>query len=462
MTTEKCNLKNLLKTKYHSGFRWTLTGSIIYEVLKAIHYFCLFKYLDIVSYGFIGSLFAVIYLTSKFADIGNSYSISPFYNYIITSKQTFKKTLLNYYLLPQLPILLITTTIATYFYIKYFFNGNQQIFWALLPSLIILETIRSFLRYFLHITFKNRTIVLIELTIFMIYLSSIWTLFLGFNFNLSPNLIFIPHLFDSGITVSIFIFLMLKQYNTLPQEKTKFPKGLKKRIFHSRIFNYFLRISKDLFTSNFITPFFAAKFGLKQAGIFFLAGIVVTSLQSIVKAAISYPGNALLASIKNCPNKLKDEAFGILSTKLMVIISPLIIFTAINHKTLVRLSNLKDITSTTLSFLILYLLITFIEFFFTLYEQFFILEEAGQRLFLFKLFEFMLLYAALTTNANASPSIILTSLIAIKVISLLIIAITAFYHWKIQPTFKISLNYFITCIGISLVAYYFLSARILI
>jgi len=206
--------KEALEKKFHKGFRWNLVGSIIYEILKTLHYFLLLRFLQTPVYGLIGSMFSIIYFTTKLADVGTTYSLPPFFHLFFKSKNNFKRLFFKYFLLPQAPIILLSSFIATFFYYQKFLTTQTPPYLFILPTLIILETLRSFLRYFLHFAFQSKTIIFIELTSFIGYLASIWVLFFGGAFSLSLNLIFLPHIIDSTIVVTIFSYVTKQTLST--------------------------------------------------------------------------------------------------------------------------------------------------------------------------------------------------------------------------------------------------------
>ena len=264
------------------------------------------------------------------------------------------------------------------------------------------------------------------------------------------NCIFIPHLIDSTSAVIIFAFLIRRYYKTLPNSpEHKLPPSLAKRLMTTRLFNYLLRVSKNMFTQNLLTPLFAVKFGLTSAGLFYFASIVISSIQSVVKAVIGYSGNSLLANIKQSPQSVKKEAFNVLSQKLIKLVAPILLFLIINHRGIIKLSYRHDATSYTISLSLLYLIISFTEFFFILYEQFYIIEEAANKLFFFKLFEFAIFYGLITSSIVSNPIITLVGLIVLRLISFFIIAFNAYYLWKIKPNLTTNISYLIICIIIS-------------
>ena len=116
---------------------------------------------------------------------------------------------------------------------------------------------------------------------------------------MTQNLVFIPYLIDSLLGVFTFTFLVFRFYKTLPEQPLYIPKNLWKRIIKTRFFNYSIQVGKNLFTGNFLTPFFATSFGLKEAGIFNLANHIAESIKAMMKVTIIFSGNALLAKLKD-------------------------------------------------------------------------------------------------------------------------------------------------------------------
>ncbi len=438
-----------IQKQFHRNLRWALTGSIFYELLKFIHCILLFKLLPTATYGIIGSIFSLSYLTTYLVDLGATNSIPPFLHLAMQSKQNFKQFLITYSLLPHLPFIIIGALTTALFATQRF---SQTPFWWIIFLLILFEATRSFLRLLLYTTFHAKRIVITELSLFIIYLASIWIPYFTFHPHLSPNHIFIPHVIDSIACVTIFIIFIRRYYKTLPRDTmSHFPPSFAKRLISTRLFNYLLRIGRNIFTSNFLTPLFALKFDLGSAGIFYLVSMGISAIQAIVKASINYSGNALLANIKESGQLAKKEAFSVLSQKLIIVIAPVIILVVGNITTIAHLGMQYNITMYGLSLALLYLLISFSEFFFILYEQFYIIEESAQKLCFFKLLEFVIFYGLITSSTITSPIATLIGLIIIRIISFFIIATNAFYLWKVKLNFKTNYWYLLIWIIISLV-----------
>jgi hypothetical protein len=216
-------------------------------------------------------------------------------------------------------------------------------------------------------------------------------------------------------------------------------------------------MSKNFFTGNFLTPFFAATFGLRIAGVFNLSNHIAESIKAIIKSTIIFSGNALFAKLKSTSIKIKRNAFTLLFQKLNLVIYPIIIFILINYKHIITLKGYAPIPQTTLSLSMLFLIISMSEYFFIIYEQFYIIEERNSILFVFKLFEFLLFYVFISSNHFASPATAMLGLITIKSLSLAVISTTAYGLWKIKPSFYIKPKYLMYCGIISILCWYFLS-----
>ncbi len=426
---------NNISNKFHLGVRWNLAGSIIYETIKAVHNFFLFNLINQATYGLLGSTLSIIYFSSKIADLGATSSLPPFFHYIMRNKQTFTRIMLKHYLLPHLPLVLLIATGSAIIYTNQFISSTTIT--IAIPIIISFEVVRYFLRIFLHAAFKSKAVVIIEVGLFMIFVALIWLPHILFGMPLTIKNILMVHIFDSVTCVAIFLVVLARFYHSLPSTAEPTSRPSIKRMTATKIVNYLLRISRDLFTSNFLTPLFALKCGLGQAGIFYFATIIVNTIQSTIKMSIHYPANGLLSNLKESPHITKKAAFSMLCQKLTKLLTPIIIFLMINHQFILSLSKkTTNITTNTLAMILLFLLITFIESFFLLYEQFYVIEEASTRLFMFKILEFILFYVFVIKNPSASIIVLISTVAAIKIFSFGLTALNAFSRWQLAPVIK--------------------------
>jgi len=244
------------------------------------------------------------------------------------------------------------------------------------------------------------------------------------------------HLLDSFISVSAFSFLFFKFYKTLPTTSiTKHQpiSTLVKRIWKTKFLNFTLKTSKDLFTSNFLTPIFAIRFGFHQVGIFYFASTLATSIQSIIKVGINHPTSALLANIKQHPITTKKHAFSLISSKLTALLTPLAFFILLNYNLIARYMTKLNNASQLASIFFCFQFIAILEFFFLLYEQFYIAEEKTHKILPFKLLEIAIFFAIITLNTHSPIQAILLQLAFSRIICLVILAMYAYHDWQIKP-----------------------------
>jgi O-antigen/teichoic acid export membrane protein len=450
-TKSKDILSKHERQRFVNGFTWNLWGSTVFESLKVIHNVLLIKVVDPTAYGIIGTIFAGLYLAVRLADVGTAYTIAPFYKTFSASQQHFRRYFLGHYLGMLAPIIITVAFVASYFFSTILPTNQSILYLAIIPLLVFSETIRSILRHFLHVAFKSKAAIICELVLFLLYLATVWSAYFVLNLSLSPLVIFIPYCFDSILALAFFIYFIHRWYKKLPQQKVVAEQGLTRRMIKTRLFDYCLRISRQLFTSNMITPLFAVKFGLKQAGLFYFASTLARALFNIIKATIGHPSDALLARTKGRTLEEKKVAFELMSTKMMLVLVPMVVFLLFNYNNLLLLSTGHSARNIALSFSFVYLLITFSELFFMLYEYFYVVEEAAGRLFAFKLLELAAFYGFVVPYQTASPLMTLFGVVIIRSISFVLIMINAYTTWKIRPRFGISIPYLSGCIGISLI-----------
>jgi len=428
---------NDLKQKFHTGFRWNVFGSIVFEAIKILHHVFLLKVLNPVEFGLLANLYSITYLTVYFSDIAATTTLPPFLNVFIKSKQNFKK-LFSFYIFPQLPLLSIAAAIVTFLYSKSIFNHPSSPIMAIIPLLIVCEGMRIFFRAFLHYLFLHKLVIILENSLTCGYYAMLWFLYLFLGFKMTLNLIFIPFLLDSIAAIIIFIILSIRVYKKLPEESSNIPPGFYLRIIKNRMFNYPNQIVKNFFTGNFLTPIFAMQFGLQQAGVLKFSSMIADSVKAVIKAAINFSGNAFLAQIKTKSLDTKREVFQLLTTKLNNLMYFMIIFLLFNFKNLLGLRvSLDYVAQTSISFSFIFLMIILAEHFFLVYEQFYVLEEKPHKFLIFKLLELFVFYLFVLSKPLTSPITTLLSVLFIQILSFTILSIHAHYQWRIKPTFKI-------------------------
>lgn len=437
---EEQNTNRPIEFYFRKMVYWNFGGSIVYEIIKTLHNFFIIRFLSIQEYGLIGTVLSIIYLSVKMADIGTTHALPPFFSLLRKDKNIFSTIFLRFFIIPLFPAMAITAAIVTYICYYNFLPPNAIGYLWIVPALVFLETLRSFLRYFLHFSFQSHYVVSFEVASFFSYIAAIWIQFLWFRSAITPlYMILLAHLVDSLFIVCFFIIMVFKYYRALPakSETQIVLKEVKSRINKMRIFNYLLRVSRELFTNHFLTPFFALRFGLPKIGLFFFAGSLATSIQSVLKAVIGYSGTALFANVKEYDLVEKKKAFQLLFKKLMQMLTPLLISIIVCLPTIITISKSYMSGEIVLVSLLLFCILISIEFFFMLYEQFYIMEESAEHLFMVKLFEFFLLYMVLGSSYFSLGMVgTFAWVVGIRFFSFFIIVVNAYYRWRMHPSFS--------------------------
>jgi len=402
--------------------------------------FALLKILGSSRYGLMGSIFSILYLTIYLSDMGLMTSLPTFANVFTQSKSNFRKYFKRY-VTPNILFLTIGIIISMAFYSS-FWKANSTLLppLFLVISLLIFEAIRMFLRFFLHTQFKNKAVVVLELSLMILYVASVLLPYYVSNIPITITKVIGLYLFNSVLSVACFIFITIRLYKKLPQKELVPYEHFKRKSTHARFFNHATHIGKHLISGEFLVPLFAIHFGLKQAGLLKLASIVAHSTKAFFKAAINFSGNAFLSNLKNKPLESRISAFYTLFKKLNKIIFFIFIILLINFHPLVSQAKTTGNRSA-LIYLFMFITITLIQQLCVAYEQFYIVENAAHRLFLIKVFEFIMFYIVIGLSKHFYPNTTLLSIVCIQIIGFGLLALNAYAKWKIKLIFKIETKF---------------------
>ncbi|KKQ49481.1 MAG: hypothetical protein US69_C0005G0039 [candidate division TM6 bacterium GW2011_GWF2_38_10] len=447
------NQFKIVSNNFHQGVRYNLCGSIMYELIKTVHNFFLLNILTHSDYGLIASVISIIYFASKVADIGAASSLSLMFMHLTQSRLAFKKLFKKYYLYPHIPLMLIIALCIAWTN-HYHIQASHFWVWALVPIIMLGESIRYFLRIFLHAAFKSRHVVFIEVLLYVGFVAMVWIPYLLYQRPIDLAGFLIAHVIDTWVCTTIFIGYTYFFYTKLPAQTNPPPHPSTTRIWYTKIINYSVRISRDFFASNFLTPLFAYKCGLEAAGAFYFASVIVNALHSTIKMSIHYPANGLLWNLHTSSHTTKKEAFSLLFHKLTTLIIPIIIFIAINHSWLLRLGNYGHMTSTTMLIIAALISIAILDSLLLLYEQFYIAEQATHSFLLLKVLECILLYSFVIKSTQTTLLSLLIYAVMIKLLSFGITILNAFSRWRIKPTILIQRRWLIGASIISGIFYY--------
>lgn len=431
-------MKASLGKTFLYDFKLNVYGSITFELLKIAHELALFSTIPMSLYGLKGFLFSILYLSISLADFGFVSGLAPLIKSATQNKKTFSQFLFRSFAI-QIPLFYAAGFFAAQFAQHKFGTINFPL--SIISLLIVTEGVRMFLRALLHTTFTTKPTIIAELSITSLYLLSVWTGHLLFKLPISLKLIFFPYATTSIIAVMVLLYLVFKFYKTLEssnQSVIKQPSTYS--IFTTRITAYALTTPKKLFTGNFIIPLLSGFVGLEKLALIKYASYVAESAHSIIKATVGFSGNALLSALSQTKQHVKRIAFALISQKLAMLFYALICFIIFSIPTLNKLWDNNTTSQLTIMYTLLFLILIMMDHLFLMYEQFYLMERQAHKLLLIRSLELILFYGALYYFTQTNSIFLLLSLIAVRSMSFITLAIHGFNNWGLIPSISISLR----------------------
>lgn len=416
--------------KFLSTYRWLFTISSLYEIILLLHTAAVCSLLGLQSYGILASCLSFVYVMEHVFDAGATNSLPLFFNLFFKSKKNFNYLLWRYTIAPQV-ILTVTVTIIAVTFFAYLLPEHFVTYGLILTVLMIIHGINAFLRQFLYMALKTKETASVEFGLLLMHVASLWSLYFIFQYPITISLYLYLSFIEAVICFLIFAYFMMQLYQTLPDGTRELPENLFLSLANNRWWSYVLRMSRVIFSSNFLTPLFAAHYGFASATIFSLAKKSAKVLQAGLKLCIGYSGNSLFATFKQNSLAEKQTIFYLLRDKIMRILF-FVIISCMLGATMLQLFSHEHLAYAPVMFAILLITVTCFETLFTLYEQFYIAEEAAQILAALKVSELLVLYSIFKSGASTATELF-AAVLVIRLISFSITAWYAFVRWGIAP-----------------------------
>jgi hypothetical protein len=430
--------------------RWNLFGSIAYEGLRIGHNAILALLFSPQMFGLIGSLFASTYLIVRLSDAGATNALLPFFGYLDHSRQMFKEFFLKRLLLSLFISAPLGAGLASLF-LQSMQSEALVSCTIILPLLMFSETLRSFLRQFLHLAGYSKQTVLVDQTTFCLYIAACWPVLFYVPSLRTPLFVFTLFLLDSLIGVGCLLVLAAQYARKLPdvpQPSIDLPSN--QALYSSRFYAWVMRACKELFSSNALTPLFAATVGLKEAGLFYFAATLAMALHAVMRSVIGYAGASFFVFARRT-SMPTHQAFKLVTRKLASIILVLACFFAFAYYDIVKLTHTMAASSRLTIFFVLYFAIVMIEFTLLLYEQQYQLEQAGAKALQWRLLELLLVYVTTRGFVSLQPVSTLSCILIAKVGTLIALALTGYRRWAIRPSLRMEPRKVLLLVGVSIV-----------
>lgn len=404
--------------------RWNLLGSISYELAKAAHHIGLYTIMPVMAYAHISVQFSLIYLTVFIAGLEGGESLLPHLTAIKHSRSP-RTFILRHLILPQLLLYTVAATLLQYRLSPVF---NMSIAGSALLCLItITEGVRANLRTVLHPLYGAKTITAIENPLTAAYFLYVWVGYLGGSFELTPLRLLIPFAATSLIAMSIFIYKVVRLNDGPTANHTTLPTAT--QLIKGRFTLCALHLPRNLFSGNFLVPFFAQAVGPVFASVTKVTSEVANAVRALLKTTIGFSLNTLLVKFKQ--SQSHRDAFTILWQQLneILISAAIILVTLIPH--------MHNGAGKSLSLLLgLFIGIAVIDYLFIIYEYFYIMNHQAGRMAWYRGIEALGGVAAIVVMSDR-PIMVLVGITLTKAVMFGFAIHHAHARWQVHPHTKI-------------------------
>jgi len=252
--------------------------------------------------------------------------------------------------------------------------------------------------------------------------------------------------------ISVYKFYTtLKNYGSSPTQhhKNNLTSNLFIRALRCRAINFTNQFSHNLFSGNFLVPFFAIQFGLAQAGVFKLLSHITYTITMLMRKIFGWASDALLSQTKNLPLYDKQNIFNNITQKIYNIMLSLTLFFFINISKIVQFTGTPtDIINWQLIYF--FIGITLIENLFISYEKLYIAEEKNSILLLLHITSMCMLSLIIFYSSYMPQYLLLLFIILTRATIFGLLALISFYKWNITPKAKINPLYLAISLIISI------------
>jgi len=414
---------------------WNFSGSTLFEIAKTAHHIALFFSVTPSFYGAIGGTFSMIYIIVTIANLESGNSLVPHLNTI----SNIPWTVHHFITIPQATIMTIVGGLLHATLTKSLFIPRN--YYLLVLAITITEGLRKPLHTLLHALGHNKEIIIAELSTASFFFISFWSYHLITQKSITFNTIFFPYALQSIATLALFYRLI--HLHIQPPSITKHKPPTWHTIIKTRAYLTTLYLPKQLFSGNFLTPFFALSKGIVTAGIIKFACELALSIKTILTATIGFSSSALFLRY---PRKIK-ESFAILwqtinSFTVCILITTLFLIPLLSSTNKVPLILL----------IVCFSLIHVFDYLFIIYEKLFLVAKKISVITRYRAIEMAVGIAWITIHSH-HPVIALAGLIAIKGLSFFYTVKHAHKTWHLHPHAKISFPAFLYAITAGIVSY---------
>ena len=433
-----------IREKLSYSLKWISLESFIYHFVFMVHQFLLLEICGYKKYGAIGVIFSMIYLIVTITNLGLESSLSPFFKEISQAKKQFAlfflKQLAPTIILSVLtfPLFLILQNIGK----NFFCQTLNSSFMFIISCIILSESIKKTLRAILYLTFNAKINMYTETISILSYIITIWIIYAYTNV-ISIYTIFIPMLIMSIISSLVLFSYVYRFYKSITSNENSSRNYIPfLRIFKCRLINFLNQFSHNMFSSNFLVPFFAIQFGFAQAGVFKILSHICYSITMLMRKVFGWTSDALLSQTKNLSIDTRKHIFSDINQKINHVLLGIIIFLIININKILYFSG-SSCSVLNWPLIGFFIMITLIENMFISYEKFYIAEEKSIVTLVSNISSMLLLTVVIKCFPNISQLLLLFSIMVIRALSFLLLAFISLYKWNLKPNIRLKPSYIV-------------------
>lgn len=406
-----------IRSRLKATLSYTGIESSLYQAILFSHQYMLYQYVGAQLYGYFGTLFSLIYLSSLYLNMGLDLTIASLFNQK-HNDYLFIKNILLQALLNGIFGVIALCAVGTIFHNYIDLTIAQLLICALI---VISEMGKKTLKTILHLLFSHRFVAINELVCLSTYIIIVWTLLLS-GYKASLLLIMIPLLITSLAGLTVYLYRILLWWMTLPAASDA--QSIEKMI-PLRAQNYFYQITHSLYSPNFIIPIIATQHSMELASLLKIMSMGIYAINSIIQHIFGITSTVLFSHIKQYEKKDKQLVLQTLQWYIIKIVAVVIAYSIFHYYLLCNGEHSEH-------FYIVYLFLLLIcsEHLMLAYEHFFIIEERTTFLSLSNTGLWLLIIITKNTTYVSSIFSLILMLVISRAIHFLVIYLYGHYYWN--------------------------------
>jgi|GEM_PF-5124317 len=261
-------MNKTLQILFYKNAGWNTLDALGTQSLVVVHHILLQIYGGAELHGIIGTVFSLLYMSVLIANMGFDFSCAPFLFYYTADKAKWREYIRTK-LAQQLRWICLCALIGCIVLMNFTLSEaiSSKII-LVLAALFINESIKKTLKMLLQLLFYTPYTALIEFGGMVLYMLGVWGwYYTGHGITLLSSFGILYSI--SLMQIVCLVYVLHHWYKHMPKHShMERPTQLNARITRTRVWVSAQRIIEQLFSNNFLVPFFAVSCGLVYASYF--------------------------------------------------------------------------------------------------------------------------------------------------------------------------------------------------